>query len=160
MKFKSFADQAKRRKSENNNHIPLLQAPHRLRSSFHSVAMDIRSFFGGGGGPKPDPAAVSQKLEEEAAAPTTATATVSPTPTEAQQKEHETAPVVASPAADGPVDIPAELADIIDWAPGANVPYKAVADAFERIGATSGRLEKESILCRCIYSIVGPVVLI
>ncbi|CAM9385992.1 unnamed protein product, partial [Ectocarpus fasciculatus] len=40
------------------------------------------------------------------------------------------------------------------WAPGANVPYKAVADAFERIGATSGRLEKESILCRLFRAVI------
>lgn len=44
--------------------------------------------------------------------------------------------------------IPKEIADIIDWKPGDSVPYNAVAEAFEKIGATSGRLEKESILCR------------
>jgi hypothetical protein len=55
-----------------------------------------------------------------------------------------------APSDTASTELPSDLTEIIDWEPGTSVPYKAVADAFEKIGATTGRLEKESILCRLL----------
>jgi hypothetical protein len=46
------------------------------------------------------------------------------------------------------VDIPSNLQGIITWKAGEDVPYSAVAAAFDKIAATTSRLEKESILAK------------
>ena len=50
--------------------------------------------------------------------------------------------------------IPSDLHHIINWEIGEPVPYAAVAAAFDKIAATSSRLEKESILCKLYRSVV------
>lgn len=44
-------------------------------------------------------------------------------------------------------ECPAELASLITWEKGKSIPYLALVDTFEKIAATSGRLEKETLLC-------------
>ena len=51
-------------------------------------------------------------------------------------------------------EIPADLQSIISWEPGKSVPYLALVEAFEKVAATSGRLEKESILCNLFRSVI------
>ena len=43
-------------------------------------------------------------------------------------------------------EIPPNVKKIITWKCGERVPYKAVVDTFDAVGAISGRLEKESLL--------------
>ena len=47
-----------------------------------------------------------------------------------------------------PSDTSTDLADFITWKPLTPVPYAIVASAFDKVGATSSRLEKESILTK------------
>ena len=51
-------------------------------------------------------------------------------------------------------DIPKELASIITWKAGEKVPYAAVVDCFERVGAVSGRLEKENLIARLFRAVI------
>lgn len=50
--------------------------------------------------------------------------------------------------------IPNELQSIVTWKALEPVPYSAVAAAFDKIAATSSRLEKESTLCKLYRAIV------
>jgi DNA ligase-1 len=50
--------------------------------------------------------------------------------------------------------LPKDLRELVDWEAGAPVPYHLVAEAFERIGATTGRLEKESILSQTFRAVI------
>ena len=43
---------------------------------------------------------------------------------------------------------------IITWKRGSKVPYKAVVDTFDAVGAISGRLEKESLLSRLFQAVL------
>lgn len=112
--------------------------------------MDIRSFFGGGGGGTKAASAATTD------SPTAVSSVPGPTTEHIKASSGVSAPELSSDVLQPPapldelpdMEISADIADIIDWSRGTSVPYKAVADAFEKIGATSGRLEKESILCR------------
>jgi hypothetical protein len=110
--------------------------------------MDIRSFFGG-----KKAAPVEAKADTQSPPPAPESWSVvaisavvqagnAPTSEEQANVKSVESLVVSQEA------IPKDITDLIDWPAGQSVPYKAVADAFEKIGATSGRLEKESILCK------------
>ena len=110
--------------------------------------MDIRSFFGGKKSAPPEakaePATPPPQESERLA-------TAFPSILPGMNAPTTEAEIIAGPSESLVVSseaLPKDVADLVDWAPNQNVPYKAVADAFERIGATSGRLEKESILCK------------
>lgn len=51
--------------------------------------------------------------------------------------------------------IPSDLTSIITWKINEPVPYAAVAAAFDKIAATSSRLEKESTLCKLYRAVVA-----
>ena len=125
--------------------------------------MDIRSFFGSGGmAAKASPAMVTPKAIVEKSPDTIADATSIPT-----------RPTTSAPTADAPItptaieakdqttptisaelEIPGDIRALIEWESGKSIPYKAVADTFEKIGATSGRLEKESLLCKLFRAVI------
>jgi len=59
---------------------------------------------------------------------------------------------VTTDSTDG--EYPSELESLITWDKGQTVPYLALVDTFEKIAATSGRLEKESLLCNLFRSAI------
>ena len=50
--------------------------------------------------------------------------------------------------------IPPNTKKFITWKSGDRVPYKAVVDTFDAVGAVSGRLEKESLLARLFQAVL------
>mmetsp|Transcript_12946 Transcript_12946/g.19482 ORF Transcript_12946/g.19482 Transcript_12946/m.19482 type:complete len:812 (+) Transcript_12946:66-2501(+) len=125
--------------------------------------MDIRNFFGNGksslskkretaGSHAPPHESTHAAVETKPVkSPDTDTDTSARTISSVQTKQ-DTAVSDDSPSISASAvsvsDIPSSLAAIITWKKGEPVPYAAVAAAFDKIGNTSSRLEKESILCQ------------
>jgi hypothetical protein len=126
--------------------------------------MDIRNFFGKPREPKP-----AAKVSTTSTPPTVSDSEVTLTP-----PTHDVNHLKNSATTDGtnemnileennssemtislsPQKIPSDLLSIITWKPHEPVPYAAVAAAFDKIAATSSRLEKESTLCRLYRAVV------
>lgn len=115
--------------------------------------MDIRSFFGGKGAQKKaaDSGAVNASTEENVVEAT------KENPMEKKSiKDNPAQPALEnrdklanySIKSKDISSIPADLREVITWAHGEPVPYAAVAAAFDKIGANSSRLAKESILSK------------
>jgi DNA ligase 1 len=130
--------------------------------------MDIRNFFGKAKDPKSSPTptkAKAQKTEQEpkkekqeketTSDQSTVEEIVLQTDREMEQKKEV---VENGKCTEIPLPsqhpIPSDLNAIINWEIGEPVPYAAVAAAFDKIAATSSRLEKESILCKLYRSVV------
>lgn len=105
--------------------------------------MDIRSFFGGKGAPK---RAISETNVEKGET-SVCSESEKPAPSPALEESVARAATYNSQYR-GDSLIPVDLQEIITWGKGEPVPYSAVATAFDKIAANSGRLVKESVLSK------------
>lgn len=129
--------------------------------------MDIRNFFGGGAKPaskpKPVEAVISDVALDSATADNETTNSLTKSTIDTSSITEPKDGAVSSPEiTSNPIEsadaaekqeIPVELQSMITWAKGESVPYLALVETFEKIGATTGRIEKENILAnlfRCI----------